>query len=393
MGGIGGLLAGCGLDSAELPEKTPLPQPRRPVIWPILAANKPIAGGLQPEANATFKVLAWAHRLSHRCLGDFSKTYRCEVELTSYTSMAQALSILRRRRDQFDVFVGAPTDLIGPLVGQAQIQPLNHSYIPNIREAWPVYTDPYYDSHWQYTVPYSVFTTGIAWRKDQVDLDPYALANGWEFPWRAAIKGKTAVLDDYRATIGLALLRDDDDQLNSTDPYLLNHARDALVELDGLVDLRINNKTVAELASGRSVIHHAWSGQVVAAAKKLPLGIPADVLGYWFPPDGAGPVANDTMTILRGAGNPVLSHLFLNFMLDRHNALTNIAATGFAQPLSYAAPSRLVHLGILPSSLTSAAVMATFVDRGLKELQITPAADMLWRQAWRAVRLKADAGR
>jgi len=392
MSGAGGLLAGCGLDSAALPKKTPLPEPNRPVVWPILAANKPIAGGLPPEANATFRVLAWAHRLSHNCLDAFAKAYRCEVELTSYTSMAQALSILRRRRDQFDVFVGAPTEQIGPLVGRAQIQPLNHSYIPNIGEAWPVYTDPYYDSHWQYTVPYSVFTTGIAWRKDQVDLDPYALANGWELPWRAAIKGKTAVLDDYRATIGLALLRDNDDQLNSTDPYLLNRARDALIDLDGLVDLRINNSTVAELATGRSFIHHAWSGQVVAAAKKLPRGVPDDVLGYWFPPDDVSPVANDTMTILRRSGNPVLSHFFLNFMLDRHNALTNIAATGFTQPLTYATPSRLVQLGILPSSLTSTAVMSTFLDRGLKELQITPAGDLLWRQAWQAARRQAGAG-
>jgi len=393
MSGVGGLLTGCGLDSAALPKKSPIPEPKRPVLWPILTANKPIAGGLIPEENATLKVLAWAHRIGRRCLDDFSRAHRCEVALTSYTSMAEALTILRRRRHQFDVFVGAPTDLVGPLVGRALIQPLNHSYIPNIREAWPAYADPYYDSHWQYTVPYSVFTTGIAWRKDHVDLDPYALQNGWEFPWRAASKDKTAVLDDYRESIGLALLKDNDATINSTDPYLLNQARDALIELDGLVDLKIDNRTTAHLASGESWVHHAWSGQVVAAAKKLPPGVSVDVLGYWFPPDGTGPVANDTMTILRGATNPVLSHRFLNFMLNRHNALKNIAATGFTQPLTYATPSRLVYLGILPSSLMSAAVAATFFDRGLKELEITPAADLLWRQAWRSVRREADAGR
>jgi spermidine/putrescine-binding protein len=125
---------------------------------------------------------------------------------------------------------------------------------------------------------------------------------------------------------------------------------------------------------------------VVAAARKLPRGVSVDVLGYWFPPDGVGPVANDTMTILRGAANPVLAHLFLNFMLDRNNALKNIAATGFTQPLTYATPSRLVYLGILPPGLMSAAVAATFFDHGLKELEITPAADLLWRQAWRSVR-------
>ena len=386
VSGLGGLLAGCGLDTAAPLTDSPIPQPRQPVMWPILTANRPIADGLRPEANATLKVYAWENRVSQRCLEDFSKTYRCEVELTSYASMTQALGALRRGRDRFDVFMGAPTSVIGGLVRNAVIQPLNHSYIPNIREAWPVYTDPYYDSHWLYTVPYSVFTTGIAWRKDHVDLDPYALANGWEFPWRAASKGKTAVLNDYRETIGLALLKDSDPTINTTDPLLLNQARDALIQLDGLVGLRIDNDTSAKLASGQSWVHHAWSGQVIAAAKILPRGVPVEALGYWFPPDGRGPVANDTNTIVRGARNPVLAHLFLNFMLDRHNAIHNIRATGFTQPLSYATPGRLVHLGILPPSLTSAAVLATFVDNSVKELQLSPAVDRLWRQAWQAVR-------
>jgi spermidine/putrescine transport system substrate-binding protein len=386
VSGLGGLLAGCGLGSAAPPKFSPLPQPRRPVKWPILAANQPIPGGQLPESNATLRLFAWAGRVSQRCLDDFAKAYRCDVELTSYTSMMQALRAVLRGKERFDVFMGAPTDTIGTLVGKARIQPLNHSYIPNIREAWPVFTDPYYDSHWLYTVPYSVFTTGIAWRKDHVDIDPYAMQNGWQFPWKAASKGKTAVLDDYRESIGLALLRDNDrSAINSSDPLLINQARDALLDLDKLVGLRIDNDTAAQLASGQTWIHHAWSGQVVAAAKKLPPGVPIGVLGYWFPPEGAGPVANDTNTILRGAQNPVLAHLFLNFMLARNNALHNIAATGFTQPLTYATPSRLVYLGILPSSLTSAAVLSTYLDHGLKELQVPPAVDMLWRQAWRTV--------
>jgi spermidine/putrescine transport system substrate-binding protein len=276
VSGLGELLAGCGLGSAAAPKFSPLPQPRRPVMWPILAANQPISGGQRPEANATLRLFGWADRVSQRCLDDFSRAYRCGVELTSYTSMMQALRTLQRGKDRFDVFMGAPTDVIGTLVGRALIQPLNHSYIPNIGEAWPVYTDPYYDSHWLYTVPYSVFTTGIAWRKDHIDIDPYAMANGWQFPWNAASKGKTAVLDDYRESLGLALLKDNDrSAINSSDPLLINQARDALLDLDSLVGLRIGNDTTAQLASGRTWIHHAWSGQVVAAVKKLPPGVPA----------------------------------------------------------------------------------------------------------------------
>jgi spermidine/putrescine transport system substrate-binding protein len=353
-------------------------------MWPIAAANKPIAGGQLPEANATLKVFGWAGRVGQRCLDDFSRAYRCRVELTTYASVPEALA--RVSSGRFDVFMGAPTHLIGILVGRSIIQPLNHGYIPNISEAWPVYADPYYDSHWQYTVPYTAYTTGIAWRKDHIDMDPYTLPNGWEFPWLANAAGKTAILEDYRQSIGLGLLKNSVTDINSTDPLVINNARDALLNLDRLVSLSIDNKVRRQLATSRSWIHHAWSGQAVAAAKRLPRGVPVEVIGYWFPPDGAGPVANDTNTVLRGARNPVLAHLFLNFMLDHRNAMHNMAATGFMMPLTYASISRLLSEGVLPPSLASAAVVSTYWDHGLKELQILPAVDMLWRQAWQAVR-------
>ena len=59
-------------------------------------------------------------------------------------------------------------DVLGQLVESKLVQPLNHSYIPNITQAWPDFTNPFYDQGWQYTVPYTIYTTGIAWRKDLV---------------------------------------------------------------------------------------------------------------------------------------------------------------------------------------------------------------------------------
>ena len=61
------------------------------------------------------------------------------------------------------------------------IRPLNHSYIPNIANTWPDYRNPFYDQDWQYTTPYSIYTTGMAWRKDKVNLArvlEHALAGG-----------------------------------------------------------------------------------------------------------------------------------------------------------------------------------------------------------------------
>jgi hypothetical protein len=137
------------------------------------------------------------------------------------------------------------------------------------------------------------------------------------------------ILNDYRASISLGLLKDGVENIGTTDPLLIDNARRSLTNLARLVGLRIGNATSRQLASGQSWVHHAWSGQAVAAVRYLPGGVPAYAIGYWFPPAGNGPVANDTNTVLRGAKNPVLAHLFLNFMLERANVMHNIAATGY----------------------------------------------------------------
>ena len=384
-GGLGSLVAACGSGAVAAPQFTPLPEPKKPVRWPIVAANKPIAGGQAAEAGATLMVYTWVDHVSQRCLDDFSRKYRCQVELTTFATITEALGTLRRGRGRFDVFLGAPTDIIGLLTERGIIQPLNHSYIPNIRHVWPAFADPYYDSHWLYTVPYTVYTTGLAWRKDLVDIDPYALVNGWGFPWVANRSGKTAILDDYREGITLALLYGGVTDINTPDPLIINAARQALLSLNSAVRLRIGNDTSQQLGTGQSWIHQAWSGQVVAASRQLPPGVPVEALGYWFPPDGKGPVANDTGTVLRGAQNPVLAHLFLNFLLNQASAMHNIAGTGYMQPLTYVTPQRLVSDGILPANLTSAIALSTYLDHGYKEVELQPAADRLWQQAWRAV--------
>jgi spermidine/putrescine-binding protein len=121
---------------------------------------------------------------------------------------------------------------------------------------------------------------------------------------------------------------------------------------------------------------------MAAAASYMPKGVPVEVVGYWFPPDGRGPVANDTSTILRSATNPVLAHLCLNYMLDLPNALENISFNGYMQPLTGVTPQILVKEQILPPSLMSTVVLPPNFRSGLGELQLPVDADALWQQAW-----------
>jgi hypothetical protein len=124
---------------------------------------------------------------------------------------------------------------------------------------------------------------------------------------------------------------------------------------------------------------------MAASYQYMPKGVPVKAVGYWFPRDNRGPVANDTNTVLRSASNPVLAHLFLNYLEDLPNVLENISYNGYMQPLNGVTPQRLVQEKILPPALMSTVVLPSDFRRGVGELQLPVDADALWQQAWLVV--------
>jgi spermidine/putrescine transport system substrate-binding protein len=362
----------------------PLPRPNHPVRWPRFSGNAPIASGLAPEKGATLQVYNWVAYVNQACVNNFAKKYKCKVQITTFNTMDEAIAKLRSGLS-FDVLMGATVDVLGQLIESKLVQPLNHSYIPDIAQAWPDFTNPFYDQGWQYTVPYTIYTTGMSWRKDLVHENPYTMSNPWAMPWQPKYKGKVAILDDYREGISLGLMKNGIYNLNTTSYQQIDAARAALQDLSRLVNVRIDNNDYTEVPDGDTWIHHAWSGDMAAAASYMPKGVNVDVVGYWFPTDGRGPVANDTNVVLRTATNPVLAHHYLNYFLDLPNAIENISFNGYMQPLNGVTPQVLVKEQILPPSLLSTIVLPSYFRRGVAELQLPVDVDALWQQAWLVV--------
>jgi spermidine/putrescine transport system substrate-binding protein len=362
----------------------PLPRPYNPVRWPVFPGNEAIASGLAPEEGATLQVYNWVAYVNQAVVNSFAKKYKCKVQVTTFNTMDEAMSKLRSGL-QFDVLMGLTVDELGQVIEGKLAQPLNHSYIPNITQAWPDFTNPFYDQGWQYTVPYTIYTTGISWRKDLVTENPYAMANPWAMPWQSKYKGRVAILDDYRESISLGLMKNGIFDLNTTDYRQINLSRKSLEDLSSLVNVRIDNNDYTEIPTGDTWIHHAWSGDMASAPSYMPKGVNVDVVGYWFPTDGKGPVANDTNVVLRSATNPVLAHAFLNYFLDLPNVIENISFNGYMQPLTGVTPQVLVKEQILPTSLVSTVVLPSYFRRGVAQLQLPVDVDALWQQAWLVV--------
>jgi spermidine/putrescine transport system substrate-binding protein len=178
------------------------------------------------------------------------------------------------------------------------------------------------------------------------------------------------------------LLRNGITDLNTERPEDIELAKKDLLDLIDAVNVKVSTEDYTKLPEGAAHVHQAWSGSMVAAPYYLPKGTGAEVLGYWFPEDGAGPIGSDTMAVLRGAKNPVLAHLLLDHLLSEEAALSNFAFVGYQPPLTALSPERLVDEEYIPANLTSAVVRESDFDTGFQELELSPEGQKLWQNAW-----------
>ena len=379
------LLEACG--SGEPPSAAastlPLARPDNPVTWPIQPDNKPIASGLAPEQNATLKIYNWEEYIYKKSLNDFEKQYasaNVNVELSTFATMDEALAKIRSGQVDFDILI--PTiDVLGKLITRNYLRPLNHSYLTNLPNVWTELQDPYYDRGARYTVPYVTYTTGIAWRTDMVSEDISKRANPYDALWDPKYKNQTEVLDDYRETIGMALLRNGIYDLNTGSTKNLDLAKKDLLDLTSATNPLVNVDDYVDLPEGKISLCEAWSGDMVNAQYYGPKGFDTSVLRYWSLPTHA-PVNNDLLVILRSGSNPVLSHLFLNYLLDFHNSMENFSWLGYQPPQRKVDAALLVKQQYIPPNLATTVVPESIWKTGSRELELSPEVDAAWHDVW-----------
>jgi spermidine/putrescine transport system substrate-binding protein len=352
------------------------------VRWPISDDNPAIDSNLEPEKNATLKVYNWTEYLYKKLCKDFGEQFDCNVEISTFGNIDEAVQKIRTGQVDFDVYFPDPS-FLGRLIYGKLIRPLNLDYIPNLKNCWPQLQDPFYDRGSRYTVPYVIYSTGIGWRNDHVTEDPFTMTNPYELYFNPKYKGKVNLLDDVREAVSMALLKNGITDLNTDDPKNIEIAKNDLVRLVDLVAVKIDVNDYTTLPEGSSFIHQAWSGDLISAQYYLPKGTSIEALSYWYPPDGKGPIGSDNMAILKGGKNPVLAHHFLNFMLDKKNAYSNfVNFVGYQPPQNDINAERLVSDGAVPKNLASCVVRESDFGVGFAELELSPDADALWHGAF-----------
>ena len=310
----------------------------------------------------------------------FGQKYDVEVEVTPYNNYDQMVAKLREPGAAFDLVFPGPSVLSKIVYGEL-LQPLNHSYVPNLANVWPEYQDPWYDLGAQYTVPYTVYTTGVAYRADRVSSVP---ENGYDLLWDEQYSGKTYILDDQGEAIGMSLLRND----ITTDINTAIRSSSRRPPTPDRPDRRVKVKTgisaYSLIPEGTATVHQAWSGDMIAGQYYLPKGESTDVLAYWRPEAQQRPghrqrhhrhpqERRETGTRAPDDQRPSRQrHLVEELRFQRLSA----AASPSCRPSTSSTRATS-----LPTSSTPWCLPADFKD-GLTFYETSPSTEALWRTSW-----------
>jgi spermidine/putrescine transport system substrate-binding protein len=383
--GVAALLAACGGDDGGAASSAvkKIATPDDPATLPLYDDNAPIESGLEPEAGP-LRLYNWDEYIWPKVLKDFSEKFDVDFELTTFYNMAEAKNKIRTGQADFDIFFPTP-DVTPQLVQAKFVQPLNHDYLPNLSaHVWPELTDPWYDQGSRYTVPYVVYTTGIAWRKDMVDEDIGARDNPYEVFWDPQYAGKIGIYDDYREAMSMVMLKNGIENINTRDPKVIDMVQKELIEMADAVNIRTTiDGAYSGVPEGKFAVHQSWSGDIVAGPYYMPgddYGDPNGLLQYWWEPNGV--IGSDQITILKSARNPVLAHEFLNFMLEPKYAMKNFSWVGYQPPQNTAQPASLVKDGYVVPNLKPAIVEKQNFDTGVTYTNLPPEVDQTYQDAW-----------
>jgi spermidine/putrescine transport system substrate-binding protein len=364
-----------------------------------------VASGAPIERGATLRVYEWKQYLSSEVISSFEDAYASDgvrVHVESFSTIDEGVAHLQEPASEFDVFF--PTiDVLPSLVDAGLLRPLNHDLLPHVENLWEWFKadgGPFYDPGQRYTTPYTVYSSGIGWRADQVRAEdaPDARSVPYDVLWDPRYRGRVGMYDDYTEALTLALQRDGVEDVRAATEADLATAARALEDAVRAAGLRFTVDGAREgLSEATFAAHQAWSGDILSAPRYVReedgATEAADVareLRYWSPPGATKVVGCDLTAVCARGRNPVLAHAFLDHLLRFDVALDNFTWNGYQVPMqgadqaAFADPSFPWHDAV-PATLLPTLLTPEAFAGGQWLVGFAPSERAAWLDQWNRV--------
>jgi len=324
------------------------------------------------QIDGDLNLFNWSQYMSPDVISAFASHYGIKVNTPYFDNMEDMLTKLNAGV-AYDVTF--PTmDYADNMIKAGILQPIDHTQLANWSQVPAYYNDPWYDPKATYSAPYALWTTGIMWRKDQVQ----GLTGSWGDFWTLAPQyhDKMFLLYDFQETLGMSLLRLGKD-INSGNRTELDSAVAEVLKIkSGLRGMETDD--ITNMVNGTAWIHHAWSGDVYQVIQQVS---DPTTIAYQTCKEGV-PTGNDTMVIPKNAQHPGTALKFIDWMLDPANATANIDYFGYPQVTTTGIDHFAKTIGTTYPYLNISLDQAI---HGLREIVPTGSKKVLWIEEWAKV--------
>jgi spermidine/putrescine transport system substrate-binding protein len=270
-----------------------------------IGAVLPFLGHIPLASSADGNVLSiynWSTYIDPEIVSAFEKEFGAEVKYDTYENNEELFAKLQAGNPGYDIIV--PSDyMVEAMIAENMLEKLTLDNIPNAKNVDPKFANPPYDPGNVFTMPYQWGTVGIGYNVKETGGEIESWANLFE----PKFKGRVALLDAMRETIGFALISLGYD-LNTTNPDEIAEARDYLIDRSASVVAFAPDTGQALLDQGEVDLVQEYSGDIFQVMEENP------DLRYIVPKEGTN-IWTDNLAIPKGAKNKELAEQFINFIL------------------------------------------------------------------------------
>ncbi|WP_063496458.1 ABC transporter substrate-binding protein [Paraburkholderia phytofirmans] len=248
----------------------------------------------------------WTVYINPDVLQDFTKETGIAVTLDNYGTNEEMLAKLQAGATGYDI-------VFPSVFMQNILSKLGYLQDPHLRSitGYSNLDQRYFkatsDPQHEVCMPYNWGSTGLMYNKaltKGVDVTSWKVV----FDPPPQLRGKIAMLDDERETLGAALIYNGF-SFNSTNPKELAKARDTIKHAKPYWAAMLTDGIGDKVINGDFAIAHWWSGSVAQSVETAP-----DKVGYVIPKEGANGFQED-MCLLTQSKNTEAAKKFFAYMM------------------------------------------------------------------------------
>jgi spermidine/putrescine transport system substrate-binding protein len=266
------------------------------------------------DSSKSLNLYNWTIYISPEVIADFEKDSGIKVKLDNYGTNEEMLAKIQAGADGYDiVFPSIYMQNIMSSLGFLQSAKLKS--LPGYANIDPQFFKAETDKTNDFCMPYNWGTTGLLVNK--------ALTKGYDVTsWKIvfepppALRGKIAMLDDMRETIGAALIYNGY-SINSTDPKELAKARDTIAKAKPYWAAMLTDGIGDKVLNGDFAVAQWWSGSAAQTVASKPAAV-----SYVLPKEGANGF-QEQMCLLTKAKNVGAAQKFFAYMMRPEVAAKN----------------------------------------------------------------------